>query len=398
MSPDQAGTATVQTRKRVALIFGTRPEAIKMAPVILELERKHDLVESVICVTAQHRRMLDQVLGLFDITPDIDLDLMQENQDLASFTARAMRRLSEVLAKHQPDLVLVQGDTTTAMVAALAAFYAKIPVGHVEAGLRTYSRYSPFPEEMNRRLLSALASYHFAPTERAAAALRREGTPEETIFVTGNPVIDALRWIGSRPPAPRTVKFLASLGLDGDNGGSHDAVRTLLVTAHRRETFGAPLARICAALKTLVRRNPDVQIVYPVHLNPNVREAVFGLLSEAPRIHLVDPLPYETLIHLMLRSYLILTDSGGLQEEGPAVGRPVLVLRRETERTEAVEAGTAKIVGTDTAVIVEETERLLRERDAYERMACAVSPYGDGHAAERIVRIILEHPPRRRSE
>ncbi len=378
---------------RVLSIFGTRPEAIKMAPVVRELKRYPGRIESIACVTAQHREMLDQVLDLFEIKPDMDLDLMEENQSPASLTARAMDALTEALEKVNPDLVLVQGDTTTAMVAGLAAFYVQTPVGHVEAGLRTHSRYRPFPEEMNRRLLGALATYHFSPTERAATALRREGIPEEGIFVTGNPVIDALRWISGRSPGPGTVRFLASLGLDAEGGFSRNGFRTLLVTAHRRESFGGPLVEICRALKSLVQRNPDVQVVYPVHLNPNVRQAVFGLLGDDRRIHLVDPLPYGTLVHLMMRSYLILTDSGGLQEEGPAVGKPVLVLRGETERPEGVEAGTAKVVGTDPAVIVKEAERLLHDPEAYRRMACAVSPYGDGHAAERIVQIIRERLP-----
>ncbi len=366
-----------------------------MAPVVRELDRHRGQIESVVCVTAQHREMLDQVLRLFDITPDLDLDLMEENQSPASFTARAMGALSEALEKVAPELVLVQGDTTTAMVASLAAFYGKIPVGHVEAGLRTHSRYSPFPEEMNRRLLGALATYHFAPTERAATALRREGISEELIFITGNPVIDALRWISSRPPAPETVRFLASLGLDARTGDSRNGSRTLLVTAHRRESFGEPLAEICRAVKALVRRNRDVQIIYPVHPNPNVRQAAFTHLAGERQIHLVDPLPYETLVHLMARSYLVLTDSGGLQEEAPALGKPVLVLREETERTEGVEVGAAKLVGTDAAAVLEESERLLHDAEAYRRMACAVSPYGDGQAAPRIVEILRGRLPGR---
>jgi UDP-N-acetylglucosamine 2-epimerase (non-hydrolysing) len=375
---------------RVLSIFGTRPEAIKMAPVIQELERYGNQIESVICLSAQHREMLDQVLGIFGMKPDIDLDLMEENQTLPSLTSRAMGKLTAALEKVEPDLVLVQGDTTTAMVAGLSAFYRKIAVGHVEAGLRTSVRYVPFPEEMNRRLLGVLATYHFAPTERAVASLRREGISEENIFLTGNPVIDALQWIGGRPPAVRTCRLLDALGIESEKGGSPDGLRTLLVTAHRRESFGLPLTQICKALESLVRRNPDIQIVYPVHLNPNVRRPVFDILGATPRVQLIDPVPYETLVHLMIRSYLILTDSGGIQEEGPAVGKPVLVLRDETERPEGVEAGTARVVGTDSVRIVEETERLLNDPDVYRRMACAVSPYGDGHAAQRIVQIIRE--------
>lgn len=366
-----------------------------MAPVVMELNKYRGHMDSIVCVTAQHRRMLDQVLGLFGIEPDIDLDLMEENQTPASLTARAVNAVTEVLAKIQPDLVLVQGDTTTAMVAGLAAFYEQIPVGHVEAGLRTYSQYSPFPEEMNRRLLGVLATYHFAPTEGAAAALRREAVPDESIFITGNPVIDALHWISRRPPSGETVRFLKSVGLDLEGGVSPNGLRTLLVTAHRRESFGEPLAGICRGLMSLVERNRDVQIVYPVHLNPNVREPVFRFLADAPRIHLVEPLPYETLVHLMLRCCLILTDSGGLQEEGPAMGKPVLVLRQETERREGVEAGTAKVVGTDPSRIIEEVERLLKDSQMYRRMTGTVNPYGDGHAAERIVQIILARVPER---
>lgn len=374
---------------RILSIFGTRPEAIKMAPVVRLLGECDGQVESLVCVTAQHREILDQVLRLFEITPDIDLDLMEENQDLASLTSRAVRSLSEVLERTRPSLVLVQGDTTTAMAAGLAAFYRRIPVGHVEAGLRTYDRLNPFPEEVNRRVLSALASCHFAPTERAAAALRNEGVAKGDIHVTGNPVIDSLLWIRGRAPSPAAQHFLASLDLRQEEGQAGPR-RTILVTAHRRESFGEPLENICRALRRLVERNPDVHLAYPVHPNPNVQGPVFRLLSGEPRIHLIEPLPYDALVHLMARCYLVMTDSGGLQEEAPALGKPVLVLREETERPEGVEAGTAKVVGTAPEVIVEESERLLRNPRAYRQMAAAVSPYGDGRAAERIVRIIRE--------
>lgn len=374
---------------RVLSVFGTRPEAIKMAPVIRELGRHPEAVESVVCVTAQHREMLDQVLRLFGITPDIDLDLMEADQSPAVFAARALPASREALDKVRPDLVLVQGDTATAFAASLAAFYDRVPVGHVEAGLRTHMRYSPFPEEMHRRLVGALATYHFAPTSRAAAALREEGVPAESVFITGNPVIDALQWINSRTVGPDALELLRRLGLEGPLGGHDGGWRTLLVTAHRRESFGERLVGICHGLKNLVRRNPDVQIVFPVHPNPSVRSTVFEILSGDDRIHLLDPLPYETLIQLMSRACLVVTDSGGLQEEGPAIGKPVLVLRDDTERPEAVEAGVAKVVGTDPKAIVEEAERLLHDAEAYRRMACRVSPFGDGRAAERIVRIIL---------
>jgi UDP-N-acetylglucosamine 2-epimerase (non-hydrolysing) len=363
-----------------------------MAPVIGELEKHGPGIDSMVCVTAQHRALLDQVLRVFEIHPDLDLDLMEENQSPSSFTARAIGTLTEVLHKLKPDLVLVQGDTSTALIAGLAAFYQKTPVGHVEAGLRTCCRYSPFPEEMNRRLLASLSEYHFAPTKRAARALEQEGVAQDTIFVTGNTVIDALMWIGRQPLDASTRSLLVSLGLEGSHGRRHRS-STILLTAHRRESFGAPLERICRAVSLLVDRNPDVQVVYPVHPNPNVRELVFRVLGGHPRIHLIDPLPYHTFVHLMLRCHLILTDSGGLQEEGPAVGKPVLVLRDETERPEAVEAGNAKVVGSDLTVILEEAERLLNDADAYSRMAHAVSPYGDGHASERIVRILCDRRP-----
>lgn len=396
------------SRLRVLCIFGTRPEAIKMAPVVKELEKHPDHFHPMVCVTAQHRQMLDQVLSHFCIQPDMDLALMREDQDPASLTALAMTALTRTLRDAQPGLVLVQGDTTTAMVGALAAFYQKIPVGHVEAGLRTRNRYSPFPEEMNRCLIGALATYHFAPTATAAAALRAEGVAPESIFVTGNTVIDALQWTVARPASSETQELFKRLDLGAPfpghdrsrllgeaRGTGHleesDQVRLILVTAHRRESFGMPLENICMALREVVQRNPNVQVVYPVHMNPNVQEPVHRLLGGQKRVHLIEPLPYEPFVHLMNRVYLVLTDSGGLQEEAPALGRPVLVLRRETERPEAVEAGTVKVIGTDAAAIVTETERLLHDTAEYERMARAVSPYGDGHAARRIVGAILEN-------
>ncbi|HIC96147.1 TPA: UDP-N-acetylglucosamine 2-epimerase (non-hydrolyzing), partial [Candidatus Bipolaricaulota bacterium] len=295
--------------------------------------------------------------------------------------------LTEVLEQMRPDVVLVQGDTTTAMVGALAAFYQKIPVGHIEAGLRTYNRYSPFPEEINRHLIGVLATYHFAPTQTAAKALQAENVPAENIFVTGNTVIDALLWITQQPPSKRTRRLLTRLGIQPGNPGR---LRTILVTAHRRENFGRPFENICVALRELVHRNPDVQLVYPVHLNPNVQEPVHRILKENERVHLIEPLPYETFAHLMNHAYFIITDSGGIQEEAPALGKPVLVLREVTERPEAVEAGAVKIVGTNPDRIIAEAEKLLYDEAEYRRMARAISPYGDGHAAERIVRVLLE--------
>ena len=386
-------------RLKVLSIFGTRPEAIKMAPVIRELRRNCARIESIVCVTGQHREMLDQVLGLFDLRPDIDLDLMEENQDLAALTSKAIAAVTAVLERIKPEIVLVQGDTTTALAGALAAFYKRVPVAHVEAGLRTRNRYSPFPEELDRRLVGVLATYHFAPTETAAAALRGEGVPHENIFVTGNTVIDTLLWTVSRPPSPDTARFLGRLGvhvspdaagLPGDVPiSSPNGHKLILVTAHRRENFGRPLEEICGALRDLARRNQDVEIVYLVHMNPNVRQAVIRLLANEERVRLLDPLPYEAFSFLMKHAYLILTDSGGIQEEAPSLGKPVLVLRTETERPEAVEAGTARVVGVDRNAILQEAERILRDREEYERVAKAVNPYGDGHAAERIVKVIV---------
>lgn len=362
--------------KRVLTIFGTRPEAIKLAPVILELKKHPKCFENLVCVTAQHRDMLDQVVEWFQIDPHYDLDLMKPNQGLAEFASRALVAVSEVLREVNPDVVLVQGDTTTVMMAALAAFYQRIPVGHVEAGLRTHNRYNPFPEEINRRTAGVLATFHFAPTDRAAQALLSEHISNENIFITGNTVIDALLITVQRP-----VNLEMDFSLNGR--------RMILVTAHRRESFGAPFESLCLALRDLVRRNADVDIVYPVHMNPNVRDPVGRILAAHPRIHLIEPLRYEQFSHLMSKAYLILTDSGGIQEEAPVLGKPTLILRETTERPEAIEAGTARLVGTDRHRIVTETEYLLYDEEVYRTMAKAVSPFGDGHAAERIVNILL---------
>ena len=363
--------------RKILTIIGTRPEAIKLAPVLLELKKHPESFQSTVCVTAQHRELLDQVLSWFGITPDFDLDLMEENQQLAQFASRALSGIHEVLGKAGPDVVLVQGDTTTVMMAALASFYKKIPVGHVEAGLRTNDRYNPFPEEINRRVAGVLATFHFAPTKRAAQALVSEQVPQENIYITGNTVVDALLW---------TIKSPVTLDL----GFPLDEKRIILVTAHRRENFGEPFISLCLALRDIAERNPDVRIVYPVHPNPNVREPVGRILTGHPRIHLVDPLRYEIFSHLMNRAYLILTDSGGIQEEAPVLGKPVLVMRNTTERPEAIEAGTARLVGTDRERIVEETERLLKSSEHYHHMASVQSPFGDGRAAERIVEILRQ--------
>lgn len=366
---------------KVLSIFGTRPEAVKMAPVIKELERHPSRVASRVCVTAQHRQMLDQVLDLFDIAPDHDLDVMQDNQSPAQVAAAIMSRLEPVLQSEQPDWVLVQGDTTTVAAAALAAFYGGVRVGHVEAGLRTWNKQQPFPEEINRRVAGVIADLHFAPTPWARDNLLREGVLPETVHVTGNPVIDALMMVADRPYDPE----------NGPLAGVPWERRIVLVTAHRRENFGRPLESICRALLDIARRYVgEVHIVYPVHLNPNVQGPVYRLLGNVPNVSLLPPLDYLPLVYLMNRATLVLTDSGGIQEEAPGLGKPVLVLREVTERPEGLEAGTVRLVGTDRERIVAETVRLLEDAEAYAQMAQAVNPYGDGHAAERIVRVLLD--------
>jgi UDP-N-acetylglucosamine 2-epimerase (non-hydrolysing) len=354
---------------RVIVVVGTRPEAIKMSPLVLALDRQPERFERILLSTGQHREMLDQALNDFGLKPDDDLGLMTADQSLAVLTSAAMTGVARAIGELKPDVLLVQGDTTTAMVAALAAFYAGVPVGHVEAGLRTGDRRQPFPEEINRRLISSLANWHYAPTQTAVDALLREGIDPASVLLTGNTVVDALLHIS------------AGVG----DVSTATRMRLILVTAHRRENLGEPIRELCLALLDIVRRNPDVEVVYPVHMNPRVRETVFPLLADEPRIQLTDPVSYRDLVILMKRCHLVLTDSGGIQEEAPVFGKPVLVLREVTERPEAVTAGTVKIVGTDRARIVAETERLLRDVDAYAAMARAISPYGDGMAAERII-------------
>jgi len=370
----------------VLSIFGTRPEAIKMAPVVRTLRAQPEHFDAPVCVTAQHRQMLDQVLELFQITPEADLDLMTPGQSLPALTARILTSVDGVLGRLRPNLVLVQGDTTTVLAAALAAFYHQIPVGHVEAGLRTSDRYNPFPEEINRRLATQLATLHFAPTRRAAEALLAEGVDPANVHITGNTVLDALHWAVRQPAPPEVPALLRRLGCVV--GPSAAARRLVLVTAHRRESFGPPFEQICLGLRDLARRNTDIAILYPVHLNPNVREPVGRILGGEERIHLVEPMAYLPFAHLMAAAYLVLTDSGGIQEEAPSLGVPVLVLRRETERPEAVEAGAVRLVGPDAEAIIRESERLLHDPAAHAAMAHATSPYGDGHAAERIVAAI----------
>jgi UDP-N-acetylglucosamine 2-epimerase (non-hydrolysing) len=378
---------------KVLVVFGTRPEAIKLAPVIRELWKYSDRIVCKICVTAQHRQMLDQVLRLFEITPDYDLNVMEDNQAPTQVAAAVLARLDPILQKERPDWVLVQGDTTTVAAVSLAAFYARVKVGHVEAGLRTYDKWQPFPEEINRRVASVVADLHFAPTERARQNLLREGVPDRHILVTGNPVIDALHWVAALPSPPEVSELLGRLGIPADEENFPSAsspTRLILVTAHRRENFGWPLENICLALRAIAEHyRRQVHIVYPVHLNPNVWGPVHRLLGDVPNITLVPPLDYLSLVHLMKRSYLVLTDSGGIQEEAPSLGKPVLVLREVTERPEGVEAGTVRVVGVERETIVRETVRLLEDSQAYEAMASAANPYGDGHAAERIVAALL---------
>ncbi|WP_297823824.1 non-hydrolyzing UDP-N-acetylglucosamine 2-epimerase [uncultured Paraglaciecola sp.] len=369
--------------KKILLVFGTRPEAIKMAPLALEL-MKNPKLEVEICVTAQHREMLDQVLNLFQITPQYDLNLMQAGQDLYDITSRVLLGIKGVIYQAKPDLVLVHGDTTTTFSTALAAFYQKIPVGHVEAGLRTGDIYSPWPEEANRKLTGALADIHFTPTEKSRQNLLAENVPDEKIFVTGNTVIDALLQVVNIIDHDQALKDSMQQRFDFIDSTK----KIILVTGHRRESFGGGFERICEALKILAQRD-DVQIIYPVHLNPNVKGPVDRILKDVSNIHLIAPLDYLPFVYLMSQSYLILTDSGGVQEEAPSLGKPVLVMRDTTERPEAVAAGTVKLVGTDLQKIVDETNQLLNDTQAYKDMSFAHNPYGDGKTCSRITNILI---------
>lgn len=381
--------------KKVMLVFGTRPEAIKMAPLVKAFQQQPEEFETVVCVTGQHREMLDQVLKIFEITPDYDLNIMKQGQDLYDVTARVLTGMRDVLKEAQPDVVLVHGDTTTSTAAALAAFYQQIPVGHVEAGLRTHNIYSPWPEEMNRQITGRIATYHFAPTPLSRQNLLAEGVKEEQVTVTGNTVIDALYMVVDKIKADRELdvqleKLLAEAGydvkrLDGER-------RLVLITGHRRENFGEGFIRMCQAIKALTEKYPEVDFVYPMHLNPNVRRPiheVFGEdLSRLGNMFFIEPLEYLSFVYLMEKSYIVLTDSGGIQEEAPGLGKPVLVMRDTTERPEALEAGTVKLVGTDYERIVAEVSALLGDRDYYEGMSRAVNPYGDGRACGRILNFL----------
>lgn len=366
---------------KVMTVFGTRPEAIKMAPLVKKL-KECDRIQSTVCVTAQHRQMLDQVLEIFDISPEYDLNIMHDRQTLTDITTRAMEGLYKVFMEAMPDIVLVHGDTTTTFAAALASFYAKIKVGHVEAGLRTYDKYSPYPEEMNRRLTGAIADLHFAPTIANRGNLLKENIDENSIFVTGNTVIDALS---------STVRKDYTFSDEYLRQYDFDKKRVIAVTCHRRENIGQPFVNIFTALRRLVEDLPDIELIYPVHLNPVVRETASKILGDHDRIHLIEPLNVQDMHNLMARSYIVMTDSGGLQEEAPSLGKPVLVLRRETERPEAIKAGTVRLAGIDEDTVYNEAYKLLTNDDEYLKMAKAVNPYGDGRASERIVNALLYH-------
>ena len=366
---------------KVMTVFGTRPEGIKMAPIIKAMEKVSE-IENTICITAQHREMLDQVLNLFKIEPDYDLNIFKPGQTLTEITMRALEGLEKVILKVKPDILLVQGDTSTVFSGALAAFYQKVKIGHVEAGLRSGNLYSPYPEEANRKLTGVLTDFHFAPTERNRQNLLKEGYSEEKIFVTGNTVIDALQYA-----VKENYEFEIQLLNDLD----YNNRKIILLTSHRRENIGMPMENIFSAINQIALKYDEVEVVFPVHLNPKVREIANRIFKENNRVHLIEPLDYEPFTNLMAKSYLVVTDSGGLQEEGPTFGKPVLVVREETERPEGIEAGTAKLVGTDYDNILKEIDTLITDKKEYDKMANAVNPYGDGKASERIVDIILKH-------
>lgn len=381
--------------KKILLVFGTRPEAIKMAPLVKEFQKYPEDFETVVCVTGQHREMLDQVLHIFDIRPDYDLNIMKQGQDLYDVTARVLTGMRDVLKEVSPDIVLVHGDTTTSTAAALAAFYQQIPVGHVEAGLRTYNIYSPWPEEMNRQITGRIATYHFAPTQLSKSNLLKENVSEDKITVTGNTVIDALYWVVNKIKSDKKLDaeleaILKDAGYDVNR--LSDGRKLVLITGHRRENFGDGFINMCTAIKDLTQKYPDVDFVYPMHLNPNVRKPiheVFGEdLSNLGNMFFIEPLEYLSFVYLMEKSDIVLTDSGGIQEEAPGLGKPVLVMRDTTERPEALDAGTVKLVGTDYDKIVDSVSELLDDKKAYEKMSKAVNPYGDGKACGRIMEFL----------
>jgi len=367
-------------RIKVMIVFGTRPEGIKMAPIVRKMKETKE-IESIVCVTAQHREMLDQVLNIFSIEPDYDLNIFKPGQTLTEITTKALKGLEEVIVKERPDLLLVQGDTTTVFAGALAAFYQRVKIGHVEAGLRSGNILSPYPEEANRKLTGIVTDFHFAPTERNKQNLLKENYEEEKIFITGNTVIDALKLV---------IKDNYIFDIDKLNNIDFENKKVILLTSHRRENLGEPMENIFTAVKNAVEKYDDVEVVFPVHLNPKVRKIANDVFNNHERVHLIEPLDYEPFTNLMAKSYLIVTDSGGLQEEAPSLGKPVLVVRKETERPEGIEAGTAKLVGTDMEDIYEELDLIISNKDEYLKMANAVNPYGDGTAADKIVNVILE--------
>jgi len=367
---------------KVMTVFGTRPEAIKMCPVVLEMHKYPDYIQPIVAVTAQHREMLDQVLGLFSIVPDFDLNIMTAGQTLYDVTGRALEGLHHVLEEAKPDIILVHGDTTTTFVGALASFYMQIPVGHVEAGLRTGNKYSPFPEEMNRKLTGAIADFHFSPTQISKNNLLKENISPEKIFVTGNTVIDALN---------TTVKDKFTFPYGRIQRAIDSGNKLILMTTHRRENLGEPMRHVYMALKEVLETHPNVEAIFPMHKNPQVRQVAEAILGHLDRVHLIEPMDYEPFTNLMARVDIVLTDSGGIQEEAPALGKPVLVLRDTTERPEAVTAGTVRLVGTNKELVQQETIRLLEDEKYYRSMSEACNPYGDGRAAERIIKIILNH-------
>ena len=374
--------------KKILLVFGTRPEAIKMAPLVKEFQKYPEKFDAKVCVTGQHRQMLDQVLDIFKIKPDYDLNIMAPNQDLYDITSKVLLGMRDVLRDFKPDLVLVHGDTTTSTAAGLAAFYQQIKIGHVEAGLRTYNLQSPWPEEMNRQVTDRICDYYFTPTEQSRQNLLNEGIANKKIFVTGNTVIDALLWVLDRINNDKCLQESLQKQIEEAGYSIKKNSQLILVTGHRRENFGDGFLNICKALKEIAIAHSEIDIVYPVHLNPNVQKPVYDLLSDVKNIYLIKPLDYLPFVYLMQHSYLILTDSGGVQEEAPSLGKPVLVMRNTTERPEAVEAGTVKLVGTDCKAIVENVNLLLSDSSVYERMAQAHNPYGDGKACERIMNLL----------
>ncbi len=377
--------------KSILVVFGTRPEAIKMAPVIKELKKYPTIFNTKVCVTAQHREMLDQVLELFEIKPDYDLNIMKQGQDLYDITINILQDIKKVLEEFKPDIVLVHGDTTTTSTASLAAFYQKIKVGHIEAGLRTWDIYNPWPEEANRQITGILSNYHFAPTLTSKKNLLKENKKEENIIITSNTVIDALFLALDKIKSNRELENKINSTLKTQNLTLKDDHKVILVTGHRRENFGEGFINICEALKEIALKNPNFSIIYPVHLNPNVQKPVKSILKNINNIYLIEPLGYEEFVYLMDRSYLIITDSGGVQEEAPSLGKPVLVMRNTTERPEALEAGTVKLVGTDKNKIAKETQKLINQKQEYEKMSQAHNPYGDGRASEKIVDFLRQY-------